>query len=95
MPQGKYSALTATTNLCGLAGSVTVKKHITIKIHGRRKTIIRKTKRRTSGKLIMPTIFIAQNGAAIHQNTPIAVTGCHAKPKKRHKTGQRGRHNKK
>ncbi len=24
----------------------------------------------------MPTAFIAQNGATIHQNTPITVTGC-------------------
>jgi hypothetical protein len=24
----------------------------------------------------MPTAFMAQNGAVIHQSTPIAVTGC-------------------
>jgi hypothetical protein len=27
-------------------------------------------------KLVMPTLFAAQNGLEIHQNTPIAVTGC-------------------
>jgi hypothetical protein len=27
-------------------------------------------------KLVMPTAFAAQNGAEIHQNTPISVTGC-------------------
>ena len=27
-------------------------------------------------KLIMPTAFTAQNGAVIHENTPIGVTGC-------------------
>jgi hypothetical protein len=27
-------------------------------------------------KLVMPTTFTAQNGAVIHQSTPIAVTGC-------------------
>jgi hypothetical protein len=27
-------------------------------------------------RLAMPTVFTAQNGAAIHQSTPIAVTGC-------------------
>jgi hypothetical protein len=27
-------------------------------------------------KLVMPTLFVAQNGAQIHQNTPITVTGC-------------------
>jgi hypothetical protein len=45
LPQGRYSALAATTNLC-------------------------KT------KLTMPTEFKAQNGAVIHQTTPITVTGC-------------------
>jgi hypothetical protein len=32
-------------------------------------------------KLAMPTSFVAQNGAQIHQSTRISVTGC---PKKRH-----------
>jgi hypothetical protein len=36
------------------------------------------------GKLTMPTAFVAQNGAVIHQNTPITVTGC-----VRHKTSRR------
>jgi len=26
--------------------------------------------------LVMPTLFKAQNGLEIHQNTPITVTGC-------------------
>ena len=29
-----------------------------------------------TSKLAMPTEFLAQNGAVIHQSTPIAVTGC-------------------
>ncbi len=29
-----------------------------------------------TSKLAMPTEFVAQNGAVIHQNTPIGVTGC-------------------
>jgi hypothetical protein len=33
-------------------------------------------------KLVMPTVFKAQNGLEIHQNTPVGVTGC-AKPKTR------------
>ncbi|HTA15369.1 MAG TPA: hypothetical protein VK781_10990 [Solirubrobacteraceae bacterium] len=41
-----------------------------------------------SSKLVMPTAFTGHNGAVIHQNTPIMVTGCpkHAGhvPKKRH-----------
>jgi hypothetical protein len=43
-------------------------------------------------KLEMPTSFLGQNGAEIHQSTPIGVTGCakHATKKKGKKT--RGRH---
>ena len=41
-------------------------------------------------KLVMPTEFVAQNGAEFHQNTKIAVTGCpkHKKTthRKKHKT---------
>ena len=40
-------------------------------------------------KLQMPTAFTAQNGAVIHQNTPIGVTGC----PKAHKA-KKGKHNK-
>ena len=27
-------------------------------------------------KLVMPTAFVAQNGAEIHESTPISVSGC-------------------
>jgi hypothetical protein len=36
-----------------------------------------------ASKLRMPTIFVAQNGATIKQNTPISVTGCAKKKAKR------------
>jgi hypothetical protein len=37
-------------------------------------------------KLTMPTLFKAQNGLEIKQNTPVTIVGCHkAKPKKHHK----------
>ncbi len=45
LPQGKYSALAANTNLC-------------------------------KATLKMPTAFTAQNGAVLHQTTPVTVTGC-------------------
>jgi hypothetical protein len=55
LPEGRYSALAANTNLC-------------------------KT------KLAMPTEFLAQNGAEIHEITKIAVTGCpKAKKSSKHK----------
>jgi hypothetical protein len=45
------------------------------------------------GKLAMPTIFTAQNGAVISQSTKIEVTGCRVKIKRRGKksrdTGKR------
>jgi hypothetical protein len=47
LPQGPYSALTATGNLC-------------------------------TSKLAVPTAFIAQNGAVIHESTKITATGCRA-----------------
>ena len=57
LPQGKYSALAATGNLC-------------------------------KSKLAMPTAFTGQNGAVIHQSTPIGVTGC---PKVK-KTSKKAKH---
>ncbi len=91
LPEGPYSALTTTGNLCSLTKTVTVKKKVTVRVHGRRKTITRGVKQDEPATLTMPTEFVAQNGAEIHQDTPIAVTGCpkaapatktKAKPKK-------------
>jgi hypothetical protein len=59
LPQGKYSALAANTNLC-------------------------------KSTLKMPTAFTAQNGAILHQTTPVTVTGC-AKHKAK-KTKAKGKH---
>ena len=36
-------------------------------------------------KLAIPTVFTAQNGAVIHESTPIAITGCSKAKKKVHK----------
>jgi hypothetical protein len=44
-------------------------------------------------KLEMPTAFAAQNGVAIHQSTPISVTGC-AKHKNKTKHNNKHKHNK-
>ncbi len=76
LPEGKYSALAANGNLCAPTKTVTVKKKVTIKSKGHKKTVTRKVKQTTAGSLVMPTAFTAQNGTEIHQNTPIAVTGC-------------------
>ena len=76
LPEGPYSALTALGNLCAATKTVTVKKKVTVKIHGRKKTITRKVKKTEPATLQMPTEFVAQNGAEIQQDTPVAVTGC-------------------
>ena len=47
-------------------------------------------------KLTMPTAFTAQNGAVIHQTTPITPTGCpKTKHSKKHKANTRSAKNKK
>ncbi len=76
LPEGPYSALTTAGNLCSLTKTVTVKKKVTVRVHGRRKTITRGVKQTEPATLAMPTEFVAQNGAEIHQTTPITVTGC-------------------
>jgi hypothetical protein len=46
------------------------------------------------GQLTIPTIFTAQNGATIHQNTKIKTTNCHKAPHKsniRHNKHKKGR----
>ncbi len=93
LPEGPYSALTALGNLCTTTKTVTVKKKVTVKIHGRRKTITRKVKKTEPATLQMPSEFVAQNGAEIHQDTPITVTGCpkKARPAKKAKSGRRKR----
>jgi len=50
---------------------------------------------KTRGKLVMPTEFVAQNGAVLKQNTKISVSGCpkltKVKKKKNVKRGAHGR----
>ena len=44
LPEGKYSAL-ANGNLCSLTKTVTVKKKVAVRVHGRKKTITRGSSR--------------------------------------------------
>jgi hypothetical protein len=93
LPQGPYSALTANGNLCALTRTVLVKKKITLRTRGHKHTVTRRVKQTLPAPLSMPTEFVAQNGAEIHQNTPVSVTGCaKAKPaKKKARNTRRGR----
>ncbi len=90
LPEGPYSALTNAGNLCSLTKTVTVKKKVTVSVHGRKKTITRGVKQTEPATLAMPTEFVAQNGAEIKQSTPIAVTGC-PKQIKHKETARHGR----
>jgi hypothetical protein len=89
LPEGPYSALTAYGNLCSPTRTVLVKKKVTLRVGGRQRTLTRTLKETVPAPLVMPTVFTAQNGAVIHQNTPIAVTGCpQAKSKQKAKGGK-------
>ncbi len=85
LPQGKYSALAANGNLCALTKTVTVKKKVTVRVHGRKRTVTRNVKETKPTTLTMPTEFVAQNGAELKQDTHIEVTGCPKAHKAKHK----------
>jgi hypothetical protein len=86
LPEGPYSALTANkNNLCALTRTVLVKKRVTVRTRGRKRTVTRRVKQILPASLSMPTEFVAQNGMTLHQNTPVSVTGC-AKAKAAKKT---------
>ncbi len=76
LPQGPYSALAANGNLCALTRTVTVKKKVTVRVKGRKKQLTRRVRETLPVSLSMPTEFVAQNGASIHQTTPVGITGC-------------------
>ena len=76
LPEGPYSALAANGNLCAATKTVTVKKKVTVKIHGHKKKVTRNVKQTKPTTLQIPTEFVAQNGAVIHQSTPVSVTSC-------------------
>jgi hypothetical protein len=79
LPQGPHSALTTDVpgrNLCANTKTVTVTKRVTRRVHGHTRKVKVKAKKAVAAPLLMPTTLTAQNGAVIHQNTKIAVTGC-------------------
>ena len=94
LPEGPFSALAANGNLCSLTKTVTVKKKVTVKVKGHRKTITRNVKQTLPATLQMPSEFVGQNGAVVHQNTVVGVTGC-AKGAHKAKRHGRAKHGKK
>ena len=91
LPEGPFSALAANGNLCSLTKTATVKKKVTVKVKGHRKTVTRSVKQTLPATLQMPSEFVGQNGAVVHQNTKVAVTGC---PKNAHKATKVTKHKK-
>jgi hypothetical protein len=87
LPAGPYSEFTATSDLCNVTSTVSVKKKVSVKSKGHTKTVTRKVKQTEAGTLQMPTEFVGQNGAEIHESTKISVTGC-PKAKKAKKKGK-------
>jgi hypothetical protein len=81
LPQGPHSALAANGNLCATTKVVSVRKRTTVRVHGRKKHIVRTVKRTVSQSLVIPTTIVGQNGAQVVRSTKVAVTGC-AKAKK-------------
>jgi hypothetical protein len=76
LPQGRFSALTANGNLCKATKTVSVRRRVARRVHGRVVHVRRTVKQTVPQPLLMPTGFVAQNGAQFSQTTKIAVTGC-------------------
>jgi hypothetical protein len=76
LPQGPYSALAANGNLCASTKTVTVSTRVARRVHGHTRRVTVKVKKSVAAPLVMPTEFVAQNGATIHQSTKITVSGC-------------------
>jgi hypothetical protein len=75
LPEGKYSALGATANLCQAGKTIIATRLVRRKVHGRARWVrVKATKKAPA--LSMPTTFIGQNGAEVRQSTVVAVTGC-------------------
>jgi len=86
LPTGKFSALASNTNVCKPVKTETVKKEVSVKRHGKTVKVTKKVSEKVAAPLLMPTEFVAQNGAEFKQTTKISVTGCKAaKPAKKHK----------
>ena len=90
LPEKPYSALAANGNLCSITKTTTVKKKVTIRVKGHKKTVTRNVKTTQPATLEMPTAFVGQNGAEKHQSTPVTVTGCpKARPAKKAKKAKK------
>ena len=92
LPEGPHSVLGANGSLCATK-TVTVKKPVTQRVHGRTVHVLKNVKQVVPVPLLMPTTITGQNGAMVAQSTKIAVTGCpKAKKAKKAKRASKARH---
>jgi hypothetical protein len=78
LPQGPHSVLGANTSLCALTKTIVVKHNQLEHVGERAVRRVVEVRKRVRANLLMPTEFVAQNGAVIHQPTKIKVSGCQA-----------------
>jgi hypothetical protein len=76
LPQGAHSLVTANTDLCALTRTVLVTRRVKVREKGRTVHRSERVRERLPAALPMPTELAAQNGAVIHDTTPVAVSGC-------------------
>jgi hypothetical protein len=91
LPQGPFSALAANGDLCKQVKTTTRRVRVALHRRGHVVHVLRKVRRTVAAPLLMPTFFVAQNGAQLHQATKIAVTGCPKARKKHGKGARKGR----
>jgi hypothetical protein len=96
LPEGPNSVLAANTGLCAPKATITVRKRVTVRRHGRTVRVVRTVEQQVPESLVLLTTIAAQNGARIAQNTKITVNGCATAAKakaarKKAKTSSRAR----
>jgi hypothetical protein len=98
LPEGPHSAFAANGSFCSQTRTVTERKRVTRRVHGRLVHVLALVKVVLPASLPMPTTITGQNGAVIKQTTRIAVSGCQGvkgfKARKKHSKGKKGRHGK-
>jgi hypothetical protein len=82
LPEGPHSVLAANGNLCAPTKTVTIKKRVSIRSHGKVRHVVRSVKQSVPAPLVMPTTITGQNGVVVKQSTKISVTGCGKAPAK-------------
>lgn len=76
LPQGAHSLVTANTDLCALTRTALVTRRVKVREQGRTVRRSERVRERLPTTLRMPTELAGQNGAVIHDTTPVAVSGC-------------------